>query len=107
MLVWIGRRWDLADPELLGRAQLFEFHFMPVTSAFPQFPIPPDVERYRREGHVFNATIFRVGHFLALALQHDWPGSTGATEARIRSRWSLPADLAYRVRRSLATASSY
>jgi hypothetical protein len=74
MLVWIGRRLDLANPALLGRATLFDYHLMPVTNAFPQFPIPPDIERYRREGHVFNGTIFQVGHFLALALQHDWPG---------------------------------
>jgi hypothetical protein len=74
MLVWIGHRWDLADPELIGRATLFDFHLMPVTNAFLQFPIPPEIERYRREGHVFNETIFQVGHFFALALQHDWPG---------------------------------
>jgi hypothetical protein len=74
MLVWIGRRWDLADPELLGMAQLFEFHLMPVTNVFPQFPIPPNIERYRREGGVFNGTILQIGHFLALAIQHDWPG---------------------------------
>jgi hypothetical protein len=74
LLVWIGRRWDFADPELVGWAQLFGFHLMPVTNVFPQFPLPPDVERYRREGGVFNGTIFRVGHFFALAIQHDWPG---------------------------------
>jgi hypothetical protein len=46
---------------------------MPVTNVFTQFPIPPNVEKYRREGGVFNGTIFRVGHFFALAMQHDWP----------------------------------
>jgi hypothetical protein len=37
-------------------------------------PLPPDVERYRQEGGLFNGTIFQVGHFFALAFQHDWPG---------------------------------
>lgn len=74
MRVWIGRRWNLTDPNRPSRAQLFESHFMPVTNVFPGFPLPPDLERYRSEGGVFNATVFRVGHFFALALQHDWPG---------------------------------
>ena len=47
---------------------------MPVTNHLRRFPIPPDVENYRREGGVFNGTIFQVGHFFALAFQHDWPG---------------------------------
>jgi hypothetical protein len=74
MLVWIGRRWDLADRELVGRATLFDFHLIPVINAFPQFPIPPEIESYRPAGHPLNGTIFQVGHFFALALQHDWPG---------------------------------
>ena len=72
--MWIGRRWDLANPEWLGTAELFDFHLMPVINAFPQFPLPPGIERYRREGNPLNGTIFQVGHFFALALQHDWPG---------------------------------
>jgi hypothetical protein len=74
MMAWIGRRWDLADPELLGIGNVFAFHLMPVINAFPQFPIPPEIERYRREGHPLNGTIFQVAHFFALAIQHDWPG---------------------------------
>ncbi|KAB1160981.1 hypothetical protein F6X68_06645 [Micromonospora sp. AMSO12t] len=74
MRVWIGRRLNLADPNWPRRAQLFGAHFIPVTDKLPVFPVPPDFERYRSEGGVFNATIFQVGHFFALALQHDWPG---------------------------------
>jgi hypothetical protein len=73
MRMWVGRRRNLAD-EQLGRVHIFDFHFMPVTNHLRQFPIPPDVEKYRREGGVFNGTIFQVGHFFALAFQHDWPG---------------------------------
>jgi hypothetical protein len=47
---------------------------MPVTDAFPTLPLPPELEEYRRAGGVFNGTIFQVGHFFGLALQHDWPG---------------------------------
>lgn len=74
MLVWIGHRWKLANPALPSRVQLFDSHFMPVTVVFPAFPMPPNLERYRSEGGVFNGTVFQVGHFFALALQHDWPG---------------------------------
>jgi hypothetical protein len=73
MLVWIGRRWNLTDPNRPGTEQPLDSHFMPVTDVFPEFP-PPDLERYRSEGGVFNGTVFQVGHFFALALQHDWPG---------------------------------
>jgi hypothetical protein len=73
MRVWVSRRRNLADAPT-GRLHIFDFHFMPVSNKFRQFPIPPDVERYRREGGVFNGTIFQVGHFFALAFQHDWPG---------------------------------
>jgi len=72
--VWIGQRRNLADPARPGRAKLFDSHFMPVTNVFPEFPMPPDLARYRDEGGVFNGTIFQVGHFFALVLQHDWPG---------------------------------
>lgn len=74
MRVWIGQRWNLADPDRLGHARLFDSHFMPVTNVFPQFPRPPDIARYISEGGVFNATVLQVGHFFALTLQHDWPG---------------------------------
>jgi hypothetical protein len=74
MRVWIGRRLNLADPVRPGEAQLFDSHLMPVTDVFRVFPMPANLERYRSEGGVFNGTIFQVGHFLALALQHDWPG---------------------------------
>jgi hypothetical protein len=74
MRVWIGRRWDLADPELLGIGTLFDFHLMPVINAFPQFPMPPEIENYCRAGHPLNGTILQVGHFFAFTLQHDWPG---------------------------------
>lgn len=77
MLVWVGQRRNLAHPVRPGQALLFDSHFMPVTDVFPQFPVPPDLERYRSEGGVFNGTIFQVGHFFALALQHDWPGLRG------------------------------
>jgi hypothetical protein len=74
MRVWIGRRWNLAHPHRPSRAQLFDFHFMPVTDVFPRFPTSPLIERYRSEGGVFHGTVLQVGHFFALALQHDWPG---------------------------------
>ena len=74
MLVWVGQRRNLADPVRPGRAQLLDSHFMPVTDVFPQFPLPPDLEMYRSQGGLFNGTTFQVGHFFALALQHDWPG---------------------------------
>jgi hypothetical protein len=68
------RHWrNLAAAGRPGWARIFDSHFMPVTNVFTQFPIPPNVEKYRREGGVFNGTIFRVGHFFALAMQHDWP----------------------------------
>jgi hypothetical protein len=74
MRVWIGRWWNLAHPSRRGKAKLFDSHFMPVTDVFPQFPTSPLLEKYRSNGGVFNGTIYRVGHFFALALQHDWPG---------------------------------
>jgi hypothetical protein len=74
MRVWIGRRRNLANPNRLGSLQLFNSHFMPVTDAFPQFPLPPALERYRAEGGVLNGFVFQVAHFFALAIQHDWPG---------------------------------
>jgi hypothetical protein len=73
MLTWIGCRRNLANPYRPGKMQIFESHFMPVTDVFPQFPMPPELERYRSEGGVFNGTIFQVGHIFALALQHDLP----------------------------------
>jgi hypothetical protein len=73
MRVWVSRRRNLADAPT-GRMQIFDFYFMPVTNHIRQFPTPPEVERYRRKGGVFNGTIFQVGHFFALAFQHDWPG---------------------------------
>jgi hypothetical protein len=73
-LVWIGHRQDLANPDHHSRARLFDSHFMPVTDVeWPQ-PIPAALTTYINEGGVFNGTVFRVGHFFALALQHDWPG---------------------------------
>jgi hypothetical protein len=72
--VWIGWRANLAAPNRTDRMQLFDAHFMPVRDALPQDPLPPHLESYRGESGVFNATIFQVGHFFALALQHDWPG---------------------------------
>ena len=74
MRVWVGRWWNLAHPTRRNRADLFDFHFMPVTNVFPRFPTSSAIEQYRSQGGVFNGTIFRVGHFFALALQHDWPG---------------------------------
>jgi hypothetical protein len=79
MRVWVGRRRNLADAPT-GRVHIFDFHFMPVTNHVGQFPIPPDVERYRQEGGVFNGTIFQVGHFFALAFQQIGPAC-----GRIRS----------------------
>lgn len=38
---------------------------MPVTNVFQRFPTSPLIEEYRSLGGVFNATIFRVGHFFA------------------------------------------
>jgi hypothetical protein len=74
MRVWVGHRWNLADHQP-GRAHIFDFYFMPVADHhLGQAPLPPDVQRYRQEGGVFNGTIFQVGHFFALAFQHDWPG---------------------------------
>jgi hypothetical protein len=72
--VWIGCRWNLASPDRPNSARLFDFHFMPVANAFPKLPLPPELEEHRRAGGVFNGTIFQVGHFFGLALQHDWPG---------------------------------
>jgi hypothetical protein len=72
--VWIGMRQNLAHPTKPGRAKLFDSHFMPVTNAARKGPVPADLERYISEGGVFNGTIFSVGHFFALVLQHDWPG---------------------------------
>jgi hypothetical protein len=74
MRVWIGWQRNLAEMDRPGKVQLFDSHFLPVTNAFQQSPLPADVERYRREGGVFNGSIFRVGHFVGIALQHDWPG---------------------------------
>jgi hypothetical protein len=74
MRVWIGCRWNLASPDRPSSARLFDFHFMPVTDAFPKLPLPPELEDYRRAGGVFNGFIFQVGHFFGLALQHDLPG---------------------------------
>jgi hypothetical protein len=73
MRMWVGHRWNLADHQP-GRAQIFDFSFMPVTNPLGRAPIPPQVKRYRQESGVFNGTIFQVGHFFALAFQHDWPG---------------------------------
>ena len=73
-LVWIGRRQDLADPDHPGRTRLFNAHFMPLTNAERQGPIPADLTTYIAGGGVLNGTIFQVGHFFALVLQHDWPG---------------------------------
>ena len=71
--IWIGERRDLASRTHPGNVTLLNSHFMPVTNVFPEFPIHPEIERYRTEGGVFNATIFQAGHFFALALQHDSP----------------------------------
>ena len=73
MRVWVGHRRNLVDAPT-GRLHIFDFHLMPLTNKFRRFPIPAEVEQYRREGGVFNGTIFQVGHFFALAFQHDWSG---------------------------------
>jgi hypothetical protein len=104
MRVWVGRRWNLADAPT-GRADIFDFHFMPVTNKLRQFPIPPDVERYRREGGVFNGTIFQVGHFFALAFQHDWPAAD-VSEAGVRGGRRIATNLAYWPDRSLAAVQA-
>jgi hypothetical protein len=72
--VWIGERRNLADPDHPGRTRLFNAHFMPVTNADRDGPVPADLTRYISEGGVLNGAIFQVGHFFALVLQHDWPG---------------------------------
>lgn len=80
MLIWIGWRRDLAHPDRLGAAQIFDYHFMPVTDKISQFPMPPEFAMYRAQGGVLNGMSFQVGHFFTLALQHDWPG----LQARLR-----------------------
>jgi hypothetical protein len=72
--VWIGQRRNLATPGRPGKATLFASDFMPVTNVARQFPLPANVGRYIRNGGVFNGAVFQVGHFLALVIQHDWPG---------------------------------
>lgn len=47
---------------------------MPVTDAERSRPIPLDLATYIGQGGVFNGTIFMVGRFFALVLQHDRPG---------------------------------
>ena len=74
MRVRIGQWWNLARPFRGDKTDLFDYHFMPVTNVFPRFPTSPLIQEYRSHSGVFNATIFRVGHFFALALQHDWLG---------------------------------
>jgi hypothetical protein len=74
MRVWVGCRSNLVQTDRPDRVQWFDFHFMPVTDVFPGSTLPPVLERYRSEGGVFNGTVLQVGHFFALALQHDWPG---------------------------------
>jgi hypothetical protein len=78
-LVWIALRQNLANPDHPGRVRLFNSHFMPVTNADRPGEIPADLTRYISEGGVLNATIFQVGHFFALVLQHDWPGLRART----------------------------
>ncbi len=72
---------------------------MPITNVARQFPLPPHLAQYLREGGMFGATIFQVGHFFALALQHDWPGlqvrpvpGTNADRA-FRSIWPTGSDV--------------
>ena len=85
-LVWIGQRQDLAHPARPGRGKLFDSHFMPVTDVERLGPVPADLTRYISEGGVLNGTIFQVGHFFALVLQHDWPG------LRVRPRLGTDAE---------------
>jgi hypothetical protein len=72
--VWIGQRRNLAAPHRLGVVEDFSAEFMPLTNVLPHFPRPALLARYLSEGGIINATIFRVGHFFALVIQHDWPG---------------------------------
>jgi hypothetical protein len=65
MRVWIGWQRNLAEMDRPGKVQLFDSHFLPVTNAFQQSPLPADVERYRREGGVFNGSI--LGSVISLA----------------------------------------
>jgi hypothetical protein len=74
MRVWIGYRWNLLNPKRADMVQLFDFHYMPIRDAFAEQPLPPNIQNYRSAGGVFNATLFQLGHFFVLALQHDWPG---------------------------------
>ena len=78
MAVWIGQRTYRDMP---GRRRpdvgFFDAHFMPVTDVFPEHPLPEPLEQYVTQGGVFNGTIFQVGQFFALALQHDWPALQG------------------------------
>jgi hypothetical protein len=71
--VWVGRQDNLADP-LPGRVILFDSHFMPLTNVARGFPTNPALNKYIASGGMLNATTFRVGHFFALVLHHDWPG---------------------------------
>lgn len=72
--VWIGERRSFPTSGRPSRATFFDSHFMPVTNAARPFPMPRDFSRYISEGGVFNGTIFQLGHFFGLAIQHDWPG---------------------------------
>jgi hypothetical protein len=87
--VWIGERRDLASRMRPGEVTLLNSHFMPLTNVFPEFPIHPEIGRYRADGGVLNATIFQAGHFFALALQHDWPGLPARPNPKTKARHAL------------------
>lgn len=78
-LVWIAQRQNLVHPTRRGRARLFDSHFMPLTNA-ERPETNPLFASYINEGCVLNGTIFQVGHFFALVVQHDWPGLRARTK---------------------------
>jgi hypothetical protein len=90
MRVWVSRRRNLADAPT-GRLHIFDFHFMPVTNKFRQFPIPPDVE-------LSGWALLRPRFPARLARSAD------VSEARVRGGRRIAANLAHRSDRSLAAA---
>jgi hypothetical protein len=78
-LVWIAQRQNLVHPTRPARARLFDSHVMPLGNAVrPE--TDPLFASYITEGGSLTGTIFQVGHFFALVVQHDWPALLARTK---------------------------
>jgi hypothetical protein len=71
-----------------------------------QAPLPPDVQAYRQQGGVFNATIFQGRALLRPRFPARLARAADTTDAWVRGGRRIAAHLAYRPDRSLAAAQA-